>query len=421
MKQLPTVDYAAHPALAHFSPAAAAADMRAASAIAEIDGALDELFAYDGDDWRARFFSEVVPRIAGLRQALDDGTFTSAFRTFVDGAFARATDDLLAKADFHFWKRQQPAPSTPEAVTNERLLRMRDDGYFNFDADPALARSVWDAIEYEREECRRRARSKPGRRTALSLHPSSRASLLIRSKLKASGALALASQYLGCEMDWHYCALEFSHDAQRWYRDCYADAGVATSKAVYMHLDADSEMLKGMLYLNDVGADNGPFHFVRGSTNWDRSFFSMALFKALDDQQATVFEMEEDRLDFKLGYYRPLFKTPEWRAQFLSLPAPLRGTTHFGDDLIDSGDVSNALLQQEVAFTGPAGTLLIFDGSRGIHRGGLVRHGERWVVQIAMKAVRQPRQNLVADAVEAMRYGAHLAKRKLRRRSLDTP
>jgi hypothetical protein len=48
--------------------------------------------------------------------------------------------------------------------------------------------------------------------------------------------------------------------------------------------------------------------------------------------------------------------------------------------------LSEALLEAERSFIGPAGTFVVFDGSRGIHRGGQVEPGgSRWVIQIALR------------------------------------
>ena len=71
------------------------------------------------------------------------------------------------------------------------------------------------------------------------------------------------------------------------------------------------------------------------------------------------------------------------------LPKDLRGSTHFGDDLIDGSPSSDSLLRQEEVFVGDAGTLVVFDGSKGIHRGSLVDQGERWAIQIGMRVVRK--------------------------------
>jgi hypothetical protein len=155
-----------------------------------------------------------------------------------------------------------------------------------------------------------------------------------------------------------------------------------------MHLDADSDIIKALFYLKDVGPGDGPFSFVRGSHLWKRSPLTVAVQKGMDDAQGDVFELQPDGLDYKLGYYRPFYKLPEHRADILSLPARLRGSTHFGDDILDGTALSDEMLSHEQVFTGPAGTLVIFDGSQGIHRGSLVENGERWAVQLAFRTIR---------------------------------
>jgi hypothetical protein len=66
----------------------------------------------------------------------------------------------------------------------------------------------------------------------------------------------------------------------------------------------------------------------------------------------------------------------------MKLPAQLRGTSHFGEDLLDSTPLSRLLLEQEVRCTSDVTNCAVFDGSHTIHRGGLVRHGERWALQM---------------------------------------
>lgn len=110
-------------------------------------------------------------------------------------------------------------------------------------------------------------------------------------------------------------------------------------------------------------------------------------------EQTKSFPMEADGLDYKLGYYRPRFFLKDHRRDLLTLPSAFRGTTHFGDDIVDESDLSRRLLAGEDTFLGPSGTLIVFDGSAGIHRGSQVERGERWAVQIAMRAVSSRRQS----------------------------
>jgi hypothetical protein len=84
---------------------------------------------------------------------------------------------------------------------------------------------------------------------------------------------------------------------------------------------------------------------------------------------------------------------------------------------VDESDLSRRLLAGEDTFLGPPGTLIVFDGSAGIHRGSQVERGERWAVQIALRAVasrRQPpasRRSIVKAAIQGrMRYELSRAK-----------
>jgi hypothetical protein len=186
-------------------------------------------------------------------------------------------------------------------------------------------------------------------------------------------------------MEIFYYALEYNQPQQNWYRDCYIDIGMPTSRTAYMHFDADRDVLKAMLYLNDVGSENGPFSFIPGSHQWTRSPVVCAIHKGFDQAQWQVFRWP----DQGQYYYRPRFKLREQRPDMLALPSRLRGSTHFGDDVIDGSPLSEDLLRQEHVFTAPAGTITLFDGSQGVHRGGLVRSGARWVIQIGLR-VEQP-------------------------------
>lgn len=421
MKSFPHIKYDEHPAFSNNRVSIGLNNNDALKLIAEIDQAYEELAGLgvqDKSEWNKYFAAEIGDRINQLRrQFLESCNLPDPFKSFFDNAFRNSISLMRRHAEFR--SRSSLVEMLPVLNNSERqyVKFMRENGYVQFPSDPTLAAAIWRSTDYERKACIQKNKDNPNRRTALSLHPFSRASMLIRKKLRNSGALNVASNYLGCDVEWMYCSLELSKCTQKWYRDCYVDFGINTAKTAYMHLDADTEMIKGMLYLNDVDQKNGAFRFVRGSHSWNRSHFLMVLYKSYDMEDANVFEMESDRLDYKLGYYRPRFKLPEWRDAFLALPPVLRGTTHFGDDLIDSSPVSKELLSQEAVFSGPPGSFLLFDGSKGIHRGGLVEEGERWVVQIAMKAKkRHPKilHSFLKDGLSYLRYQGHLIKRNFR-------
>jgi hypothetical protein len=77
----------------------------------------------------------------------------------------------------------------------------------------------------------------------------------------------------------------------------------------------------------------------------------------------------------------------ETRELFLGLPSFLQKKCAFGYDLVDSDDGAQFLLAREKAFTSKAGNLILFDYN-GIHRGGMVKSGERRMLQIQLEPVK---------------------------------
>jgi hypothetical protein len=387
MDTVPIVDYAAHPGFA---------GLPARANDPEIDALISDLDASYGDACsdglpsrgRERFAQELE---TGFRRLLDlvvdHASVRPSFVPFVKDAFAEAKQFLAGslrdrdESD----KRRNSMMGELSSRQAEHATAVRLDGFAKFEPQTALAKAVYSKTWLERAILRTKARLTPGRHCAMALSPYSPAAKAIAAAVRESGVLDVASAYMGKPMEFLYAALDHAHPGQDWYKGCYADSGVQTSRTAYMHFDADSDMLKAMFYIADVGPNDGPFSYVRGSHLWKRSPLVSAVQNGFDAAQRKVFEAEYDGLDYKLGYYRPRFHFPEHRQDVLALPPALRGSTHFGDDIVDGSSASEALLREEVVFTGPAGTFVLFDGSRGIHRGSLAKSGERWAVQIGLK------------------------------------
>jgi hypothetical protein len=57
-------------------------------------------------------------------------------------------------------------------------------------------------------------------------------------------------------------------------------------------------------------------------------------------------------------------------------------SSHFGWDILPGSDLEANLAQSEIAMTGGPGKTIVFDGSRLLHRGGLITEGDRLVLQV---------------------------------------
>jgi hypothetical protein len=106
------------------------------------------------------------------------------------------------------------------------------------------------------------------------------------------------------------------------------------------------------------------------------------IFKYLDMNTANLVRSEGN---YNSDYHRPLFKTREYRSEFLKLPRAFQGSSHFGDDILDNTKLSEFLMARELRLTSDIGNCFLFSGHTTIHRGGIVNKGERWVFQMAFK------------------------------------
>jgi hypothetical protein len=170
--------------------------------------------------------------------------------------------------------------------------------------------------------------------------------------------------------------LEYSHSKQDWWQNCYADVGLATSKTVYMHYDHGCRNPKAIIALSDVTEENGPTGYIKGSNTRPRSNFIHFLIKSVDQR------FYDDYVAGTQSYYRRRFQEVEYRREFLMLPKALQACSHFGEDIIDDTALSVDLLKNEVKITRDVGNCVVFDGDYGIHRGALVKSGERFVFQV---------------------------------------
>jgi hypothetical protein len=419
LSSVPIIDYAAHPGFADFAASARRNDPLVDVLIGDIDLAYSDIqsaLTNSNNPDTERFKLEVDSKIDNLlAHTLADPGIAPEFVGQITSAFGAARAFLMEAIEAQIGTlrlRNSETIHLPAELV-DRLVALQADGFCNLPTQAELARSVWTKTRMERTILRGRAARWPNRHCAMPLHPWSPGYMAVKRAVEKDGILDVASAYLGKPMEFYYAALDHAHPAQSWYKDCYSDKGIPTTRTAYMHFDADAGMLKAMLYLVDVGPEDGPFSYVRGSHNWHRSPFISALQNGFDAASRDVFETERDRLDYKLGYYRPRFKLPDQRRNLLALPPPLRGTTHFGDDILDGTETSDALMRREVALTGQAGTCILFDGSQGIHRGSLVTNGRRWAIQIGLRVRTEkplPRRGRMGWLKDRIRRMPHISR-----------
>jgi len=139
------------------------------------------------------------------------------------------------------------------------------------------------------------------------------------------------------------------------------EAGIPEHATSYMHIDSGGwPWIKALIYLSDVTSpDDGPFRYVVGSHRFAE--------------------------DFELAVRKTNRKLPMPRRLFMALPEPFRLDADFGDIIDPTADDAIAALELERPVCDGAADLVLFNYN-GIHRGGFVRRGERFMLQCSLGA-----------------------------------
>ena len=139
--------------------------------------------------------------------------------------------------------------------------------------------------------------------------------------------------------------------------------GLPAQTTTYFHVDSnDWPCVKALIYLDDVGPDQGPFRYVEGSHCLMQPF------------EAAVRKTND-----KLRH------TP---TILCALPPHFAQHANFGDYIDPAAPDAMRLLEDELAVCDGRSDLVLFDNN-GVHRGGFVRDGHRYMLQCMF--VRKPK------------------------------
>jgi hypothetical protein len=199
------------------------------------------------------------------------------------------------------------------------------------------------------------SRASVGRQSASALFS------VIEQVLEESGILAAAEIYKGRKCQLVDVNPQINDISDSFWRDIFPDLNLETlPRTAYCHRDASGGDLKAIIYMTDVGPNNGPFSFAIGSH-----------------------QLSVSRIDDWIGESNDMSglsgTEPSARRKFAALPAKLRQKCAYGNDLVDSSPVADALDKSLWPITASKGALVLFD-TKGTHRGGMVVEGERRVI-----------------------------------------
>ncbi len=138
-----------------------------------------------------------------------------------------------------------------------------------------------------------------------------------------------------------------------------------TPKLTNMHIDPKEDVIKAMIYLEDVNKNNGPISYIPTSNRF------------IYDPLQNIFGRA-----ISTGSY---CFNPDSRASVFRLPKKLRITHNFGRLVLDDSNLEKNLLKNMETMTSDKGNVIVFDPGNGIHYGGTVKEGRRIALQILMK------------------------------------
>jgi hypothetical protein len=295
------------------------------------------------------------------------------------------------------WYRKAASPrfvQLADAAARANAVRLRNDKhYFGCFGPDAVAR-LQETAAGTLTGLRANAATSRLRREDLSVNSGAtvrRIRKLLNQEFKALGVLDAVSTYTGRKTSVQGLALELSVRQATWWNN--AIVGLSRPPGtLYAHLDESISFPKAIVYLTDVAAGNGPTGCFPGA------YAAMGL-NPLQELVGRIVGNVGASPDsplhaFYAKTYHQSTSSPGFRRHFMRLPECMRFNSHLGWDVTPGSELETSLTGCEKLMTGPAGTFIVFDGARLLHRGGMVQQGERVALQVIFSDV-TPAQRVV--------------------------
>ncbi|HZP68460.1 MAG TPA: phytanoyl-CoA dioxygenase family protein [Pseudolabrys sp.] len=375
----PQIDYRSHPAFRNIEAKTCYDDAEVNQRIAQIDAAIE---AFEHDKRPDAILPDEFNRgpgiyLSDLEDYLRRTSRSPRMSDWFSRAFVTTRHELVEEAHVANWRIEGISGET-DGTTARRVTKALDhDGVYICSLEPDTLVKLRAICAPHMQGLREKAKSGGTERVVHTFERYSKVGMVLDQFFRRQGILDGLKGYVGSNVSFAGFSLEYSYAGQKWWRGLYSDVGLPESKTTYMHYDYGGRDPKAIIALSDIGEENGPTGFVKGSHKVERSKFLHTMIKSLD------YAFQPDpTLPYKTVYYRDRFAKAEYRREFLEQPTAFHGCSHFGEDILDDTPLSRDLLSKEVKLTRNQGNCIVFDGNYGIHRGGLVRSGERFVFQI---------------------------------------
>jgi hypothetical protein len=379
--QMPRVDYDAHPAFARLGLSPAVLSTEVAGELQAANrriAAIDDILGVDDYVSRGAFGDAVALRrqLWMESEQLIDRLHRDVLRVRTDWtAWELARLRMYfrhMKIEYRRYLRHQlrrlRERKREAARRNERAvaaaLGLRKDGAVSFPVDKELQTAILREADPYVRRLRALDFAKPHGFGSMGILPAKRGFWeAVRASLSGLGVDRIASAYLGYPVRLTAIGLHLNVAGNRHFSRRYDDIGLPAAQASGIHFDTSCGMVKAMLYLSDVGPEDGAFSYVLGSNNWHLPYL-----RRFSGQSLSVCGISLD--------------TSQSRRLFLKLPEPLRQHSHFGADFLAQNEEQARLLESERIFTSDDSCALILFDNNGLHRGGVSPKRDRVAIQL---------------------------------------
>jgi hypothetical protein len=201
----------------------------------------------------------------------------------------------------------------------------------------------------------------------------------LNREFRALGVLDAVSAYAGSRMSVTALALELSVPQATWWGKVFETLPRAPA-TLFAHLDESIVYPKSIVYLTEVHEDNGPTGaYVHAMENLGLNPLQELVGRVVGNVGNTPGTALHD---YYGKQYHQSMSSERFRRHFMRLPAALRFNSHLGWDVCPGSALEQSLSGAEHRMVGAPGTFIVFDGARLLHRGGMVRAGERIALQV---------------------------------------
>ena len=202
---------------------------------------------------------------------------------------------------------------------------------------------------------------------------------ILNREYRRQGVLDAVGTYMGQRMSVTGLALELSVSQATWWANSL-DCLSRPPKTLYAHTDESIWQPKSIVYLSRVDHDTGPTSCYPGVID------ELAIKPLRGLIGRVIGNVGRDRNSPLGTYYAKQYHqsmtSETFRRHFMRLPAEIRYNSHFGWDIYPGSAAEQALVSREHLMLGEAGTYIVFDGARLLHRGGMLKQGERVALQV---------------------------------------